>query len=150
VRRRKLLGLTITQTTGVLLRNGLEVQKPIVIEELELELTGGPLVRLTGVLKTQSAQDELNRHLQSVQKRIVSERMSSFTVDVQRLSFVNSSAIRVFVNWASRAEAAGYKLVFLTDRETTWHRLSFSVLRSLAPGAVEIIEGSEDSSRVNP
>jgi len=126
------------------------VQNPIIIEELELELTDGPRVRLAGMLKTQSAQDELTKRLESLQRRIVDERLPSFTVDVRRLSFVNSSAIRVFVNWASRAEAGGYKLIFLTDRETTWHRLSFSVLRSLAPGAVEIVEGPDENATVSP
>jgi hypothetical protein len=72
--------------------------------------------------------------------------MSSFTVDVRSLNFVNSSAIRLFVDWISRAHAARYKLVFLIDRSITWHRLSFSVLKSLSPGFVELVEESAVSS----
>ena len=71
---------------------------------------------------------------------IVSARTPSFAVDVEALSFVNSSAIRAFVDWISRAAHAGYTLAFKTSASVTWHRLSFSVLKSLAPATVEIIE----------
>jgi hypothetical protein len=116
--------------------------EPVVIESLRLELPEPSSVRLSGSLRTQSAQDELNRRLEALHQGIVDARRESFTVDVRGLNFVNSSAIRVFINWISRAETAAYKLVFLTDRDTTWHRLSFSVLQSLAPNSVQIIEGN--------
>jgi anti-anti-sigma regulatory factor len=116
-----------------------------VIESLELERTDVDSLRLSGALNTETAQDELNRRLEDVHADIVGRKCASFRVDVRELSFVNSSAIRVFLNWISRAERAGYKLVFLTNRSTTWHRLSFSVLKSLAPSAVELVEdGSVD------
>lgn len=124
----------------------LEPSEPVVIESLRLELLERSSVRLTGSLRTQSAQDELNRRLETLHQSIVNEMLESFTVDVRDLRFVNSSAIRVFINWISRAETAAYKLVFLTDRDTTWHRLSFSVLQSLAPNSVQIIEGCAPSS----
>jgi hypothetical protein len=47
----------------------------------------------------------------------------------------------VFINWISRAERARYKLVFVTDSTVTWHRLNFSILKSLAPQSVEIESG---------
>jgi hypothetical protein len=71
---------------------------------------------------------------------ILSSKFPVFTVDVRELSLVSSSAIRLFVSWISRAEASGYRLVFLVDRTVTWHRLSFSVLQSLAPKTVEVID----------
>jgi len=37
------------------------------------------------------------------------------TADVQALPFVDSSAIRLFVDWISRAAEAKYKIVFLID-----------------------------------
>jgi hypothetical protein len=44
------------------------------------------------------------------------------------------------VDWISRAAHAGYKLSFTTSAAITWHRLSFSVLKTLAPESVEIVE----------
>lgn len=123
----------------------LEPSPPVVIESLRLEVLGRTSIRLTGSLRTESAQDELNRRLEAVHLGITNAKLESFTVDVRGLKFVNSSAIRVFINWISRAETAAYRLVFLTDRDTTWHRLSFSVLQSLAPSSVQIIEGSDTS-----
>jgi hypothetical protein len=94
---------------------------------------------LTGTLLGAEPQADVSRRLKELHEKIVREGVSSFTVDVRALTFVNSSAIRVFVDWTSRAEAANYKLVFLTDDAITWHRLSFSVLKSLAPQSVEIV-----------
>jgi hypothetical protein len=113
----------------------------IAIESLELQLLGATEVRLSGTISTTSAQNELARHLVQIHEGIVAKKYPSFTVDVRGLNFVNSSAIRVFVNWISLADQARYKLVFLTDHSITWHRLSFSVLKSLAPGTVDIKDG---------
>jgi len=72
--------------------------------------------------------------------QIVAARTATFEVNVEALSFVNSSEIRAFVDWISRAAHAGYTLAFKTSPTVTWHRLSFSVLKSLAPTTVEIVE----------
>jgi anti-anti-sigma regulatory factor len=93
-------------------------------------------------LLTKTAQQELERVLGEVHSHIVAAKIASFTVDVRLLNFVNSSALRVFINWISRAERVGYKLVFVTDPRVTWHRLNFSVLKSLAPQSVEVVYGN--------
>jgi anti-anti-sigma regulatory factor len=112
------------------------------IEALTFQLLPGrDQLQLRGTLSSTTAQEEIAKRLAELHERIVERKLGSFTVDVRSLSFVNSSAIRVFVNWISRAEQAGYKLVFLTDKAVTWHRLSFSVLKSLAPNTVEIRDG---------
>jgi hypothetical protein len=119
---------------------------PITIDALEFELTQDNALRLAGMLDTDAAHKELRRRLTQLHVHIRDKRLSSFTVDLRRLNFVNSSAIRLFVDWASQAETSRYKLRFVIDRTITWHRLSFSVLRSLAPSSVEIIESSGGSS----
>jgi len=111
----------------------------LTIESMQLHLALGEL-RLSGMLTTASAQAELGRQLAIVHEHVVAQRIPSFVVDIRALSFVNSSAVRLFVNWISWAERARYRLVFLTERNVTWHRLSFSVLKSLSPGTVEINE----------
>jgi hypothetical protein len=118
------------------------------IESLQLHLAVGEL-RLSGTITNASAYAEVGRHLAIVHEHVVSQNFPSFVVDVRPLSLVNSSAVRLFVNWISWAEKARYRLVFLTERNVTWQRLSFSVLKSLSPRTVEIREeqpGAGDSA----
>jgi hypothetical protein len=119
------------------------VAKPVSVESLQLRLVTSSELALGGMLATATAQRELSGILSALHARIVAQKIQVFTVDVRALNFVNSSAIRVFVDWIARAESAGYRLVFITERGVTWHRLSFSVLRSLAPAHVEIIEKND-------
>ncbi|HTQ07729.1 MAG TPA: hypothetical protein VMI54_27930 [Polyangiaceae bacterium] len=118
----------------------MKLGEKVAVESLELELKAPTELKLAGTLSTPTAQAEFRRLLQDLHSDIVAARTASFAVDVQALSFVNSSAIRAFVDWISRAAHAGYTLAFKTSASVTWHRLSFSVLKSLAPATVEIVE----------
>jgi hypothetical protein len=119
------------------------------IESLRLERMEEESLRLAGTLSSigAEAEMELTKYLDAVHAEIVRAKRAAFTVDVRRLSFVDSSSIRVFVNWISRAKQHGYKLVFHIDRAITWHRLSFSVLKSLEPDVVEIVESNSRALR---
>jgi hypothetical protein len=117
----------------------LQVGKPLAIEGLGLKLVSAAELQIEGTLNTSTAQSQIANHLGRIHAHIVAEKLTSFTVDLRKLTFVNSSAIRLFVDWIARASSAQYKLVFKTDRSITWHRLSFSVLKSLAPTSVEIL-----------
>lgn len=114
------------------------IERSVVIESVEFEFVSPRKIRLSGALMTNTAQDELERVLWRVHCHILTLNIAAFMVDVTLLNFVTSSALRVFINWISRAERARYKLVFVTDPTVTWHRLNFSVLKSLSPQSVEI------------
>jgi hypothetical protein len=118
----------------------LQMGRPVVVGEHSRELVGVAELRCRGRLADDGARLTLARHMGALHEYVVARGIAAFTVDVRELRFIDSSAIRVFVAWTSRAEAARYKLVFKTDAGVTWHRLSFSVLRSLAPASVEIVE----------
>jgi hypothetical protein len=117
----------------------LQIGRPVVIESLRLALVSATEVQIEGTLNTPTAQSATAQHLGALHDQIVAQKLSSFSVDLRKLTFVNSSAIRLFVDWIARASTAHYKLVFMTDRSITWHRLSFSVLKSLAPASVEVM-----------
>lgn len=117
----------------------LQIGRPLTIEGLELKLVSSAELHIEGALHTSTAQGLIANHLSHVHAHIVAEKLESFTIDLRKLTFVNSSAIRLFVDWIARASSARYKLVFKTDRSITWHRLSFSVLKSLAPTSVVIV-----------
>ena len=116
----------------------LRVRHPIDIDSLRVELMAPAELRLAGSLVADSAQNEIGRHLGELHAHMVEKKFSSLTVDVRGLAFVNSSALRIFVDLVSRAQGAGYRLIFDLDSSITWHRLSFSVLKSLAPDSVQI------------
>ncbi len=101
-------------------------------------------IRFEGSLASAMVRNELKHHLSDMHDRIVADGCPVITVDVQMLQFVDSSAIRLFVDWISRATYK-YKIVFLIDPGTTWQRLSFSVLQSMAPDSVEVREMERDS-----
>ena len=94
-----------------------------------------------------ATQAELKRTLAELHERIVSEGCKSMTADVQGLQFVDSSAIRLFVDWISRATEASYKILFLVDSGMTWQRLSFNVLKSMAPDTIEIREAERGAPK---
>jgi hypothetical protein len=119
----------------------LQPHVPLDIGRLRLELVAEDTVALRGQLLFNRGHDAVAVHLDDLHQRAVSGQLRRFTVDVRTLDFVNSSAIRIFVDWAAKAERAKYCLRFLTDQHVTWQRLSFSVLRSLSPEAVEVIDG---------
>jgi hypothetical protein len=117
----------------------------VTVEMLIIERTSPTELTLAGTLTTPTAQAEFRRLLQNLHTDIVAARTPVFGVNVEALSFVNSSAIRAFVDWISSAAQAGYTLAFKTCSSVTWHRLSFSVLKSLAPATVEIVERASAS-----
>lgn len=122
----------------------------ISIETLDVELVEQSLLRLGGSLSTTTGQSEFRRFLEALHPKIVSAQVGTFAVDVRGLNFVNSSAIRIFVDWISKATQARYRLAFRTDSAVTWHRLSFSVLKSLAPDTVDILDvrsGTNEEAR---
>ena len=118
---------------------------------LKILATGPCELRFEGTLANHNSQVELKRNITALHGRIVAEGCSMMTVDVRGLQFVDSSAIRLFVDWIARASEAKYKIVFLIDPTMTWQRLSFSVLKSLASDAVEIREfGLPRASKSEP
>jgi hypothetical protein len=122
---------------------------PVVVDNLELQFVGSSKIELLGSLNSESAQTELASRFQSIHQDILKIKLPSFVVDVRGLRLANSSAIRLFVDWISRAADSGYKLEFNIDRSITWHRLSFDVLKSLAPDSVVLnhVGGAEGSAR---
>lgn len=97
---------------------------------------------LSGTITNLNPGTTLGPFLRDVHDAALADGLKQLSVDVTGLTFVNSSAIRLFIDWAiwlkGVPEASRYKLVFETDRTITWQRTSFLALRSLATGVVEI------------
>jgi hypothetical protein len=100
---------------------------------------------LTGTVTCKDPALEVGPCLRAAHQAGLADRLSELSVDVSGLSFVNSSAIRLFVDWIGwikDAKGGAYKLRFLTQRKVTWQRLSFSTLEALAGGLL-IVEQAD-------
>jgi hypothetical protein len=108
-------------------------RSPVVVGAVSVEHLSPAHLRLVGRITTEQEEAALRDYVRELHEHAVAEKLASLTVDVTELVFVNSSAIRVFIELASRAQKAGYGLVFDIDASVPWHRMSFSALQSLSP-----------------
>ena len=113
--------------------------EPVALEGLWLRVGSDGIVLMSGKITLRNPREELTPHIRALHEAAIADGVTVLTVDVKELSFVNSSAIRAFIDWAVWAkQAARYKLRFVTNPHTTWQRTSFAVLKSLAETAVEV------------
>jgi len=110
------------------------------LDNFSVQVVPPATVQLVGVIAVQDPARILGTFFAAVHRAITSDRLAEITVDVRHLTFVNSSAIRLFVDWATwaRGPQNGYVIRFRTDRRITWQRTSFSVLQSLAPSTIRV------------
>jgi hypothetical protein len=113
----------------------------LVIDEAEIKICHGSLVRFEGRLTSRGT-----RELEALVQNIVTSHdgavSASVTVDVRRLQWADEAAMRVFVSWAMRIQhgptAARLGIHFIIDPQSTWQRATFGTLGSLAPEVVEV------------
>lgn len=108
------------------------------IPSLVANLDGGRLA-LEGTIATQNPAADVGPFFKALHQAVVQDRLPEIVVDVTKLTFVNSSAIRLFVDWTTwirKEEKHAYRLKFVIDPALTWQRTTFPVLKNLAPGVV--------------
>lgn len=117
------------------------------IESLQLAsatftVTGPSSLKIAGTIALRDPSEEIQPYLRRVHQAAVEGGLQALEVDLRELSFVNSSAMRVFVDWATRVAAEPtekqYKLVFLSSMGVTWQKTSLPVIRMLAPSVTEV------------
>jgi hypothetical protein len=115
-------------------------------ENAVFSFTDARTLRIKGVISMRSPSTVFLPYLEQVHSAAVSDKIRELRVDVTELTFMNSSSIRLFVDWIEwvRAgkEGARYVLHFVTNPELTWQEMTFSVLKTfggehvlLTPGA---------------
>ena len=110
-------------------------------ETLKLRIDPPKGVVMSGTLTSKDPSAELGPFLRAVHEATLADHLSELQVDVSALGFVNSSAIRLFVDWAGwikSSRTGSYKLRFATARNITWQKTSFMALKSLAEDVVSI------------
>jgi hypothetical protein len=100
-----------------------------------MELTLGPGARLTlaGTISTREPDKSLGSFFRQLHEAALEDAVEDFAVDVRALSFVNSSGIRLFIDWASRVTSGRrYRLRFVRNPSVTWQRVSFAAIKNIA------------------
>lgn len=112
------------------------------LEGLQLEVVHAHEVRFAGLITVRNAHEALLPSIRAVHDAALSDALTELSVDVRLLTFVNSSAIRLFIDWSTWLrnldESKRYKLRFITDKSITWQRTSFLALKSLVPAVIEV------------
>ena len=99
-------------------------------------------LQLRGTIATREPNQNIGIFFRAIHTEVLAAKLSTFAVDVSELTFVNSSAIRLFIDWAmwlnQLPAAQRYLLTFVTSRHITWQVTNFSALRSLVGNVVSI------------
>jgi hypothetical protein len=112
------------------------------IDSLTLAVSEADGLVLTGTIASRDPNPTIGAYFKKVHEQLLATKPGKFTVDLTGLTFVNSSAVRLFIDWAMWIGQAGktppYKLHFRIARSITWQQTNFTALQSLAPNVIEI------------
>ena len=112
------------------------------IHNLRVAVLGDDALELSGTIVNRACSEQLSGYLGEVHAWVTTAGIGRLCVDVSGITFVNSSAVRLFVDWATwiRRSPPGsrYELCFVTDDRLTWQRTAFRALESLGGGVVTV------------
>jgi hypothetical protein len=101
---------------------------------------------LSGTIATRDPAESIVPLFRNLHNAVIEDGLRDFKIDLAELTFVNSSAIRLFVDWITwiknEPAARQYKAVFITNPQITWQKTSLGVLKSLAPEVVVLQQAS--------
>jgi hypothetical protein len=111
------------------------------VETMKIQIVPPDRVVLEGTIAFLEPVKELGAFFSEVHTAAVAAKLMELKLDVARLTFVNSSAIRLFIDWTTwlkNERGHRYVLRFLASRHITWQKTSFMALSSLAKGALAL------------
>lgn len=112
-------------------------------EQFSIAPTSRDGITLNGTLTLRDPSSTVGPFLQKVHEAAMNDKLGEVRVDVTALTFMNSSAIRIFIDWVEWAKSATptYKLHFVTNPKTTWQRSTFSAVQALG-GSLVVVTGA--------
>jgi hypothetical protein len=119
----------------------LDKVSPPRLETLRVQVKPPASLIFSGTITSKDPSGDVGPFIRAVHEAALADKLTELRVDVSALSFVNSSAIRLFVDWAGWIKASpsgSYKLRFATNRHVTWQKTSFMALKSLAEDVLSI------------
>ena len=118
-----------------------EELSPPTHESVQMRIVAPDTLVLSGKITSRDPGAELGPFFRSAHEAAKQDGLTEFKLDVAGLNFVNSSSIRLFVDWGTWLKTESkpsYVLRFLTNRTTTWQRTSFVALMALAKEVVAV------------
>lgn len=114
---------------------------PFKYETVEFEPTAPAKLHIRGQIALQDPTKLLQPYLLRIHDAAVGSALPELEVDIVDLKFVNSSAIRLFIDWAKWVSDRGkpYVLVFRTDQKSMWQRSAFTAIRAMAGDAIRVV-----------
>lgn len=113
-----------------------------VIPKVSIDVQPEGKLILGGSIATRDPAESIAPFFRAIHQAVIVDSLKEFTIDLAKLTFVNSSAIRLFVDWVTWAKqeplASRYKVIIRMDQKVTWQKTSLGVLRTLAPDVVEL------------
>jgi hypothetical protein len=110
-------------------------------DSIAIQVTSPNQVKLSGTITHKDPSRDLAGFFKALHTAAIADKLSEVRADVSGLTFVNSSAIRLFVDWATwvkNERGQRYTLRFVTSRNVTWQKTSFMALMSLAKEVLAI------------
>lgn len=110
-------------------------------ETIAIQLTPPNQVKLSGTITQKDPASDLAGFFKALHTAAVVDKLAEVRADVSGLTFVNSSAIRLFVDWATwvkNERGHRYTLRFVTSRNVTWQKTAFLALMSLTKDVLAI------------
>jgi hypothetical protein len=110
-------------------------------DSVAIQLTAPNQVKLSGTITQKDPSNDLAGFFKALHTAALADKLTEVRADVSGLTFVNSSAIRLFVDWATwvkNERGQRYTLRFVTSRNVTWQKTSFMALMSLAKEVLAI------------
>jgi hypothetical protein len=110
------------------------------VGQVRLKLVDAQTLVISGLVMDMDPGKLLMPYITELHARIIAQGSRNFAVDVRTLTFVNSSGIRVFIDWLGLIQRSGqaYALRVIMDPAVTWQRLTFGALESIARGNVSL------------
>ena len=112
------------------------------LKDLEIEFAPPDRIRLSGTLTLGEEIRAVSEFFGQLHAAALEGRLAHLHVDVSGLTFVNSLAVRLFVDWASwiiaEPHERRYGLRFLIHPEVTWQKTSVMALMEVARGVVAV------------
>jgi hypothetical protein len=101
---------------------------------------GGWLLTFDGEIEAADPSAFLEPLLDSVHGRVMASRAPAMTVDITRLSFLNSSGIKCLLKWIMKILTleipARYTLTFRYSEQVTWQHVSLKAMAIVGRGVV--------------
>jgi hypothetical protein len=117
----------------------------VILPELSgvtVAIDGQRKLTLKGTIASRDPAEDIAPLFKRIHAAIVGDKLKSFEIDLSGLTFVNSSAIRLFVDWVTWVKHeppdARYQVVITMNSRVTWQKTSLIVLKSLAADIVEL------------